>query len=42
MLVARTKGLQPLLLLAIDDELQRLTRSAQSLALASRRDPAPR
>jgi uncharacterized membrane protein YccC len=40
--VARARGLQPLLLLAIDDELRRLTHSAQSLALASRRDPAPR
>ena len=30
--------LPPLLLLALDDELQRLTRSAQSLALASRGD----
>jgi uncharacterized membrane protein YccC len=38
MLVARARGLPPLLLLAIDDELQRLTRSAQSLALASLRD----
>ena len=36
--VAQAKGLSPLLLLAFDDELQRLTRSAQSLALASRHD----
>ena len=37
-LVAEAKGLSPLLLLAFDDELQRLARSAQSLALASRHD----
>ena len=36
--VAQARGLSPLLLLAFDDELQRLTRSAQSLALASRHD----
>jgi len=36
--VAQAQGLSPLLLLAFDDELQRLTRSAQSLALASRHD----
>ena len=36
--LAQAKGLSPLLLLAFDDELQRLTRSAQSLALASRHD----
>lgn len=34
--LAQAQGLPPLLLLALDDELQRLTRSAQSLALASR------
>jgi hypothetical protein len=34
--LALEQGLPPLLLLALDDELQRLTRSAQSLALASR------
>ena len=42
MLVAEAKGLSPLLLLALDDELQRLARSAQSLALASLRDGQPR
>ena len=36
--LAEAQGLPPLLLLALDDELQRLTRSAQSLALASRGD----
>ncbi|KRO91452.1 MAG: hypothetical protein ABR96_09340 [cyanobacterium BACL30 MAG-120619-bin27] len=36
--LAQAQGLPPLLLLALDDELQRLTRSAQSLALASRGD----
>ena len=36
--LAEARGLSPLLLLAFDDELQRLTRSAQSLALASRHD----
>ena len=36
--LAQAEGLPPLLLLALDDELQRLTRSAQSLALASRGD----
>jgi len=41
-LVAEAKGLSTLLLLAFDDELQRLARSAQSLALASRRDGEPR
>jgi uncharacterized membrane protein YccC len=41
MLVAEAKGLSPLLLLALDDELQRLARSAQSLALASQRDGEP-
>jgi hypothetical protein len=41
MLVAEAKGLSPLLLLALDDELQRLALSAQSLALASQRDGEP-
>lgn len=36
--LAQAQGLPPLLLLALDDELQRLTCSAQSLALASRGD----
>ncbi len=36
--LAEARGLSPLLLLAFDDELQRLARSAQSLALASRHD----
>jgi hypothetical protein len=39
-LVRLASGLQvpPLLLLALDDELQRLVRSLHSLALAGRRD----
>jgi uncharacterized membrane protein YccC len=39
--LATELGLAPLLLLAVDDELQRLVRSLYSLALASRRDVLP-
>ncbi len=39
--LAQAQGLPPLLLLALDDELQRLTRSARSLALASRGKGGP-
>jgi hypothetical protein len=38
---ANALGLPPLLLLALDDELQRLVRSLHSLALAGRRDGRP-
>ncbi len=39
--LATDLGLAPLLLLAVDDELQRLVRSLHSLALASRHDEPP-
>ncbi|MCX5949172.1 MAG: FUSC family protein [Cyanobacteria bacterium] len=39
--LASDHGLAPLLLLAVDDELQRLVRSLHSLALASRHDDQP-
>jgi len=39
--LAEGRGLPPLLLLALDDELQRLVHSLHSLALAGRRDRLP-
>ncbi len=39
--LANDLGLAPLLLLAVDDELQRLVKSLHSLALASRHDDRP-
>lgn len=39
--LAEGRGLPPLLLLALDDELQRLVHSLHSLALAGRRDGLP-
>jgi hypothetical protein len=39
--LAQGRGLPPLLLLALDDELQRLVHSLHSLALAGRRDALP-